>query len=358
LANRSRAENPHSTYTKVSPRSKMSNDNPTGLTGMKDFSVEAQRRMFMEQQEKERAVAEAKKQSRKIKAATAAGGSSGIMLSGVMSNLENTKSTRVIGDDDDDSIGEDYSVGSEESFYVGIERADYAQPDNFEIYGEEKEDLEEKEDRLGISRVSVKVIDRGGGDGEESGVINWDSEIPVHSEKSSSLYEFMIGSSASGGPKKEVVVAKPLIGSSLDWKEENKLEANDDGVEQVYEQEAAEGKFFINKLVEGANEPRGKGLTVNVSSPRSPGEATAAAPGNAPILSPMSLFSPIATGAVSNQEDNAVRQMREREMKKDALQDAMAKVKELIAANKDGSGKVNGLMITKELEKLMLSDAA
>jgi len=36
----------------------------------------------------------------------------------------------------------------------------------------------------------------------------------------------------------------------------------------------------------------------------------------------------------------------------------MAKVKELIAANKDGSGKVNGLMITKELEKLMLSDAA
>jgi len=341
----------------------MSNDNSSGMTGLKDFSVVAQRRMFMEQQEKERAAAEAKKQSRKMKAATAAAGASGIMMSGMMNNLENTKSTRVVGDDDDDSIGDDYSVGSEESFYVGIERADYAQPDNFEIYGEEKEDLEEKEDRLGISRVSVKVINREGGDNNES-IINWDTDIPIHSEMSSSLYEFMNGSTstkaASGIAKKDVVVAKPLIGSRLDWKEQNKLDANDDGVEQVYEQEAAEGKFFINKFVETAQESRGQGLTVDVSHPTSPGEATTASgvPGNFPILSPMSLFSPIATGAVTNQEDNAVRQMREREIKKDALADAnrevLAKVKELVAAHKDESGKVQGIKLTQELEKLFM----
>ncbi len=344
----------------------MSNDNSSsGMTGLKDFSVVAQRRMFMEQQERERAAAEAKKQSRKIKAATVAAGASGIMMSGMMNNLENTKSTRVVGDDDDVSIGDDYSVGSEESFYVGIERADYAQPDNFEIYGEEKEDLEEKEDRLGISRVSVKVINREGGDNNESS-INWDTDIPIHSEKSSSLYEFMNGSAstkaASGMAKKDVVVAKPLIGSSLDWKEENKLKANDDGVEQVYEQEAAEGKFFINKLVETSQESRGQGLTVDVSNPTSPGEATTSSspgvPGNVPILSPMALFSPIATGAVTNQEDNAVRQMREREVKKDALANAnkevLAKVKELVAAHKDGSGKVQGLKLTQELEKLFM----
>ena len=338
----------------------MSMENPPGMTGLKDFSVSAQRKMFMVQQEKERVAAEAKKQSRKIKAATASG-ASGIMMSGI---LENTKSTRVVGADDDDSIGDDYSVGSEESFYVGIERADYAQPDNFEIYGEEKEDLEEKEDRLGISRISIKVIDRDGGDDNDESNINWDAAIPIHSEKNSSLYEFMNGSAstkaASGMSKKNVVVAKPLIGSSLDWKEDNKLEANDDGVEQVYEQEAAEGKFFINKLVGTAQESRGQGLTVDVAHPMSPGEGTAASgvPGNVPILSPMTLFSPIATGTVTNQEDNAVRQMRERELKKNVLAEAnkevLAKVKELIATNKDDSGKVPCFKLTRELEKLLI----
>ena len=340
----------------------MSNSTSSGMTGLKDFSVDAQRRMFMEQQEKERAAAEARKQSRKIKAATAAGGASGIMMSGMMSNLENSKSPRLVGDDDDDSIGDDYSIGSEESFYVGIERADYAQPDNFEIYGEEKADLDEKEDRLGISRVSVKVINLKGGDDNTSS-INWDTYIPIHSEKSSSLYEFMNGSTstktASGMSKKDVVVAKPLNVSSLDWKEENKLQVDDDDVEQVYEQEAAEGKFFINKLVGTAQEPpRGQGLTVDVSYHMSPGAATIATSGNPPILSPLSLFSPVATGSVANQEDNAIRQMRERELKKDVLDDAnkevLAKVKELIAAHKDESGKVHGVELTQELEKLLV----
>lgn len=341
----------------------MSNGNPSGMTGLKDFSVDAQRRMFMEQQEKERAAAEARKQSRKIKAATAAGGAtSGIMMSGMMSNLENSKSPRLVGDDDDDSIGDDYSIGSEESFYVGIERADYAQPDNFEIYGEEKADIDEKEDRLGISRISVNVINLEGGDSNTSS-INWDTDIPIHSEKSSSLYEFMNGSTstktASGMSKKDVVVAKPLNVSSLDWKEENKLQVNDDDVEQVYEQEAAEGKFFINKLVGTAQEPRGQtGLTVDVSYPMSPEATTIATSGNPPILSPLSLFSPVATGSVANQEDNAIRQMRERELKKDVIEDAnkevLAKVKELIAAHKDESGKVNGVELTQELEKLLI----
>ncbi len=339
----------------------MSSGNPSGMTGLKDFSVDAQRRMFMEQQEKERAAAEARKQSRKIKAATAAGGASDIMMSGMMSNVENSKSPRLVGDDDDDSIGDDYSIGSEESFYVGIERADYAQPDNFEIYGEEKADLDEKEDRLGISRVSVKVINLEGGDSNASS-INWDTDIPIHSEKSSSLYEFMNGSTstktASGMSKKDVVVAKPLIVSSLDWKEENKLQVNDDDVEQVYEQEAAEGKFFINKLVGTAQEPRGQGLTVDVSYPMSPEATTIATSGNPPILSPLSLFSPVATGSVANQEDNAIRQMRERELKKDVLEDAnkevLAKVKELIAAHKDVSGNVNSVELTQELEKLLI----
>lgn len=335
----------------------------SGMTGLKDFSVDAQRRMFMEQQEKERAAAEAKKQSRKIKAATAAGGASDIVMSGMMSNLENPKALRLVGDDDDDSIGDDYSVGSEESFYVGIERADYAQPDNFEIYGEEKADLDEKEDRLGISRVSIKVINLEGGDKSASN-LNWDTDIHIHNEKSSSLYEFMNGTSstkaASGMSRKDVVVAKPLNISSLDWKEENKLQEKDDDVEQVYEQEAAEGKFFINKLVGTAQESRGQGLTVDVSYPMSPEATTmASSSGNMPTLSPLSLFSPTATGAVTNQEvSNAVRQMRERELKKDVLEDAnkavLAKVRELIAAHKDESGKVVGIELTQELEKLLI----
>ena len=335
----------------------MSNDISSGMTGLKDFSVDAQRRMFMEQQEKERLAAEAKKQSRKIKAATA-GGASDLALSGMMSNLDSNKSVRV-GDDDDDSIGGDYSVGSEESFYVGIERADYAQPDNFEIYGEEKEDLDEKEDRLGISRVKVKAINLGGGNSSMPS-IDWDADFPIHTEKNSSLYEFMNGTAAtkaaSGLSKKDAVVAKPLIGSSLEWNEENKLEPSDDVVEQVYEQEAAEGKFFINKLVGTASKPREQGLTVDVSYPLSPGGTTTTS-GTVPILSPMSLFSPIATGAVTDLEDNGVRQMREREMKKDAKVEAnrevLAKVKELIASQKDAVGKVDGIDLTLELEKLL-----
>ena len=77
-----------------------------------------------------------------------------------------------------------------------------------------------------------------------------------------------------------------------------------------------------------------------------------------PTLSPLSLFSPTATGTVTNQEDNAVRQMRERELKKNVLEDAnrevLAKVRELIAARKDESGKVVGIELTLELEKLLI----
>lgn len=93
--------------------------------------------------------------------------------------------------------------------------------------------------------------------------MNWDTVIHIHSEESRSLYEFMIGNTSTktgnGMPKKDAVVAKPLSVSSSDWKEKNMLQVCDFDVEQVYKEEAAGGKFFINKLVGTAQEPRRQG---------------------------------------------------------------------------------------------------
>lgn len=334
--------------------------------GLKDFSVDAQRRMFIEQQERERQEAENKKESRKIKKATA--GATGVELSGLMSNLENNK-TNYINDDDDDSIGnnDDWSVNSEESFYVGIDRADYAQPDNLEMYGEEeKDDYEIKEDRFGISRVSVAIINRTF-TLEESGKSDWDADIPIHDEKSSSLYDFMNGTDGSSGTsnkngagsKKDIVVAKPLIGSSLEWNEENKLGEDDAALDQVYQHKAAEGKMFIDKLV-GTPSSKGGAQT----APSSMGTLLPGTPGgnggNYPTLSPMALFSPGITTPGTNKivegEDNGVRQMRERELRKDASAGASQKMKDLkkmIATTKDKSGKVDAFVLMKQLEKMM-----
>ena len=342
--------------------------------GLKDFSVDAQRRMFIEQQERERQAAETKKESRKIKRATAGGATSGVELSGLMSNLESGAPSKkvLVGDDDDDSIAndDDWSLNSEESFYVGIERADYAQPDNTEMYGEESKDLDDyelTEDRLGISRVSVAVVNRERSTGKRV-ALDWDADIPiVHESKSSSLYDFMNGTGSSGGAgskgntKKDIVVAMPLIGSCLDWKEESKLGEEDDAaIDQVYQHKAAEGKTFIEKLVGSGNTGEGTPMpgTPAGMSATTPASARAAGGGNYPVLSPMALFSPGITtpGAIVEGEDNGVRQMRERELRKEASVGARQKMmdlKKMIATTKDNTGKVDAYAIMKQLEKMM-----
>lgn len=323
--------------------------------GSKDFSVDAQKRMFLEQQERERQAAENRRATRKIRQASAGAGGA-VALSGLMSSLEGGAGgdgaapaakarVRVVGDDDDDSIGDggdDWSVGSEESFYVGIERADYAQPDNLEMYGESKdEDYELKEDRLGISRVSVALINMQNRASADGGKLDWDADLPaVHDEKSgSSLHEFMNASSGGGAKSssgKNVVVATPLVGSTLDWKEEGTLAEDDDAaIDQVYQHKAAEGKMFIDKLV---------------------GEGSGPSPGVNPVLGPMAIFSPLQGASVVEGEDNGLRQMRERELRKDASAQAakkMAELKKLIASSKDSRGKVDAFDIMKQIEKMM-----
>jgi len=404
--------------------------------GLQDFSVEAQRRMFIEQQERERQAAETKKASRKAKQVSDRADNknaavSGVALSGLMSNLENnngvgttnnntnnnntTKKVNV-GEDDDDSIGDDdcWSLDSEESFYVGIERADYAQPNNLEMYGEEKKEDEKnyelKEDRFGISRVSMAIINREGnvsedgnkGEGKVLAMMDdWDVDIPIHDEKSSSLYEFMNGmkgnnlNNAKASSKKDNFVAMPIVGSSLDWKEESKLTEDDNAaIDQVYEHKAAEGKAFIDKIVnapsesttpgkDGGNDYGGGGsedgstvasmacppttpgttmlMTPGMKTPR--GGSRVVGGGNYPVISPMALFSPglTTTGGgggtkVVEGEDNGLRQMRERELRKEASSDATKKMrdfKEMIATKKDGNGKVDAHEMMKMLEKLM-----
>jgi len=320
--------------------------------GMKDFSVDAQRKMFMEAQEKARQAAENKRSTRKIKSATA--GASGIALSGMMANLENPRPggrPTTVGDDDDDSLGgDDYSIDSEESFYVGIERADYAQPDNLEMYGAGADgDLEIREDLLGISRVSVAVINRTGGDGK---VTDWDGELVIHDEKTSSLYDFMHGTtsqSSRDGKRQSAVVDRPIVGAGLDWTEESKLRDGDaDAGDQVYEHGAAEGKRFIDQFV-GASS-----TSAAVGVPTTPGKSEAGPrrEGSVPVLSPMALFSPGITGPGSG-ESNAVRQMREREIRKDAATKKMAEIKKLVTSTQDHSGKVDVESLMKQLEAML-----
>lgn len=358
------------------------------MSGQKDFSVDAQRRMFIEQQERERQASENKKASRKYKQAAAASGGAtptGVELSGLMSDLEKSggaaragvsRNRMHVGDDDDDSIADDWSLDSEESFYVGIERADYAQPDNLEMYGESKdEDYEIKEDRLGISRVSVAIVNRENKSVKRA-ALDWDADIPINAEKGSSLHEFMNGTSAGGGTrtarsKNDTFVAMPLVGTSLAWKEDGKLGENDDAaVDQVYQHKAAEGKMFIDKLVsapssttpgKGGDTSSAEGMVPPGMTPEMTlGVAGAGSRGSYPVLSPMALFSPgitIAGGAkVVEGEDNCVRQMRERELRKEADDERLQKMKELkmmIAMTKDSNGQVDASTLIEKLEKMM-----
>jgi len=343
-----------------------------------DFSVDAQTRMFIEAQERERVAAANKRTSRRSKALMA-NNPNAVALSGVISKLENENGgprRTVVGDDDDDSLADDWSLDSEESFYVGIERADYSQPNNLEMYGEQKEeDYEVKEDTLGISRVSVAIINRENKSGKRV-ALDWDADIAINSENGSSLHQFMTGTNANGvkatKSKKDVTVAMPLIGSSLEWNDDDKLGQGDDAIDQVYEHKAAEGKTFIDKIVggEASTSTPGKDDASTVASmvcpPTTPGMKTPGVKsvggdrGNYPVISPMALFSPGITTPGKNKivegEDNGVRQMREREIRKDANADAnrkMMQMKRLIVSSDDGTGKVDASELMKQLEEMM-----
>lgn len=300
------------TMTTPKPQSTPSTRSSSQHTRLKDFSVESQRRTFIAEQERERAAAENRRSSRRItkQASSATGQNGAIQMSGLISRM-----------DDDDSVGS-CSVGSEESFYVGIERADYTSPDNLEMYGQEsKEFAMEKEDRLGIGRANPKT---------------WqDAPHAIVHEESSSLYSFMTGvkdgRNAHNHPSKDVLVAMPLVVDGIHYKQKGDSYIEEDH-SQVYQQEAAEGKMFINKLVEGKSSndtsnvaemvnqtPAAKSRQINTPF-TTPGTTTR---GHYPVISPMALFSPyIPTTASGYGEDNAQRQLREREIRKDAEYEA------------------------------------
>jgi hypothetical protein len=312
------------------------------MSGLKDFSVDAQRRMFVEQQERERRIAEDRKASRRAGRARSAGGAA-------------AKATMVDDDDDysvdDENDDGDRSINSEESFYVGIERADYAQPDSAEIYGGEEDDDgggggrgPRGEDRLGIARV--------GGVGVVVGS-DWDADvIPIHNEGCGSfLHDFMNGVVASGdggghsARGRNPVVAVPHVDPDVGWTERSGrgpgTVADDDdddagGVDQVYNHGAAEGKAFIETIVAGGASPPGGKAAV-------------------PVLSPVVMYSPGIVFGVGGAEDNGARQMRERELRKEASADAVRRMvglrNAIAAAAATGTVDANELM--KKMDEMM-----
>ncbi len=297
--------------------------------------------MFVEQQKRERRIAEDRKASRRAGRVRAAGGAAA--------------KAAAVDDDDDYSVDDenddgDRSLDSEESFYVGIERADYAQPASVELYGGEEEDDgggggrgPRGEDRLGIARV--------GGLGVVVGS-DWDADvIPIHDEGSgSSLHEFMNGVVASGGGvghsarRRNPVVAVPHVDPDLGWTERGGggpgMVADDDddagGVDQVYQHGAAEGKAFIETIVAGRASPP-------------VGDATM------PVLSPVAIYSPGIVFGVGGAEDNSARQMRERELRREGSTDAMrrmAGLRDAIAAAA-ATGTVDANELMKKLDEMM-----
>lgn len=272
-------------------------------------------------------------------------------------------------DEDDDSVGS-CSVGSEESFYVGIERADYTSPDNLEMYGEEeKGDLYEKEDRLGIGRVKLNSLVRSD---------DWEEDVvPVH-DKSSSLYQFMTGDVNNGlsanTPKKDLLVAMPLVVDGIYYKRGNFIKDEDHS--QVYQQEAAEGKMFINKFVGGTSSAAENASTVAdmvnkpIATPAgkrhtntpfaTPGTQRTSRGGHFPTISPMALFSPYL-GQVSG-EDNATRQLREREIRKDASEEAKKEFEERVknlqrmVESLSDDGKLDVAELMKQMDVIIKKD--
>jgi len=299
------------------------------MSGLTDFSVDAQRRMFVEQQERERQLADAKKATRRAS--------------------KKDRASIVNDDDDDYSVYDDNdgnSVDSEESFYVGIERADYTQPDTTEMYGYDDGMMNRggDEDRLGIARIGGWL----GGDG----VI----KQTFHDENSgSSLHEFMngVGGMRLDGEsprRKNTIVAVPLTDSNLGWSENGKLwDTDDDGVDQVYQYKAAEGKTFIETIVKGAP-------SSIVSSVENTLPIVDVGNGTVPVLAPISMYTPGVTGGV---EDNAARQMREREYRKDAnarTDSIMRELRDEISAamsRDDSTGMIDGKDLMKKLEGIL-----
>lgn len=375
-----------------------------GGAAIKDFSVDAQRRMFIEKQALEKQLAE-EARSRKHK----------------KSSKSQRAAAGVIGDDDDDSIHNDddeFSLDSEESFYVGIERADYTQPDNLALYGggrgggdgdnaDSSHENWKEEDRLGISHVSIAIIHRQDGGPTSSStttekLLDWDADIPIlHDEKSrSSLHAFMNGSSGAGlsNSKKDVLVAMPLVGSSgsgttnlLQWEEENKLnddEEGDDTIDQVYQHKAAEGKMFIDKILSAPTNTTST-MTSNTDAASSSSMRSAVPAvglggdgggGTYPTLSPLQMHIPgitsvgsVPTGGggkpVPEGEVNFMRQMRERELRKEEAAKVVARtmqeMREMIASaasnptdstDEDSTAMklVDANALMKKLEELMV----
>ncbi|KAL3809010.1 hypothetical protein ACHAXA_000290 [Cyclostephanos tholiformis] len=113
----------------------------------------------------------------------------------------------------------------------------------------------------------------------------------------------------------------------------------DDGVDQIYQHGAAEGKAFIETIIAGG------------------GEASSGGSGAAiPVLSPLEIYSPGIVFGVGGAEDNGARQMRERELRREADADAVrriAGIRDAIESTKDSMGMVDANDLMKKFEEIM-----
>ena len=389
--------------------------------GMKDFSVDAQRRMFIEKQAREKQLAEeARSRKHSNKSYSSSSHSRGV---------GKASSRGVVGDDDDDSINNNqnnknndddddaYSLDSEESFYVGIERADYTQPDNFSLYGggvgngdnnsANSHDANRNEDidRLGISHNgSIAIIHRQQGEGgitdnKNEKLVDWDADIPIlydEKNRSSSLHAFMNGSSGAvdnvgaGKSKKNMLVAMPLVGSGtsgttnlLNWNEDHVLKydnarGGENSDDQVYQHKAAEGKMFIDKIL-SAPTTNAPATTMAPTFDAASTTVRSSGGGTYPTLSPLQMYIPgiSVTGngggggggnAAVKGEDNFMRQLRERELRREenarVVARTMQEMRDVIAsaasstAHTDAESTettiVDANALMKRLEELMV----
>lgn len=376
----------------------------TSSSGAKDFSVDAQRRMFIEKQALEKHLAEEARGSkerhhkRHHKSRT---------TTTTSSNRDDDDDDSIIADnnnhhDNDSDNDDEFSLDSEESVYVGIERADYTQPDNLALYGgnnlhgrssysshyENEEGEEKKEDRLGISHVSIAIINRQQQQQQQQQggpqiVLDWDADIPIlHDEKSSSsLHEFMNGTTRnsagdvagkSSTSKKNVLVAMPLVGgissnnkvgngntNLLTWNDEDHHcgkqrggGEDSDTIDQVYQHKAAEGKMFIDEILSAITTTTSTtaSTTIAIADAASSTMRSASVGGEGvggggtyPKLSPLQMYIPGIVASENGrggksalvEDNNFMRQMRERELRKEekarVVERAMQEMREMIA---------------------------
>jgi hypothetical protein len=229
--------------------------------------------------------------------------------------------------------------------------------------------------------------------------VDWDADIPIlydEKNRSSSLHAFMNGSSGAvdnvgvGKSKKNMLVAMPLVGSGtsgttnlLNWNEDHVLKddnarGGENSDDQVYQHKAAEGKMFIDKIL-SAPTTNAPATTMAPTFDAASTTVRSSGGGTYPTLSPLQMYIPgiSVTGngggggggnAAVKGEDNFMRQLRERELRREenarVVARTMQEMRDVIAsaasstAHTDAESTettiVDANALMKRLEELMV----